>query len=231
MKKSVIFICLVCLAITVHARAIQEDYKKAEEKARMSYAFGIIIGEQLLTTDLEFDYNAFADGIKAVYENTPQLSRQEAEEIVEQSMQNAIDKKAEANRILESEFLMMNMEKPGIIVTSSGLQYEIIDETDGEKPNNKSIVKVNYEGCFIDGKVFDCSPEEDGVSIPLNRVIPGWTEGIMLMSTGSRYKFYIPSDLAYGKEGIQTMIPPYSTLIFTVELLEIINVDGAELEF
>jgi len=231
MKKSVIFIILVTLAFTVHARAIQEDYKKAGEKVRVSYAFGVLIGKQLISTNLEYDYNAFADGMKAAFENTAQLSEQEAVEIVETAMQNAIDKKAETNRILEDEFLLENMKRTGVIVTASGLQYEILNNTKGEKPNNNSIVKVNYEGSFIDGKIFDSSPEKDGVSIPLNRVIPGWSEGIMLMSTGSIYKFFIPSDLAYGKEGIQQVIPAYSTLIFTVELLEIVNVEGAELEF
>jgi len=117
------------------------------------------------------------------------------------------------------------MRKPGIQVTSSGLQYEILHESSGEKPEFNSVVRVNYEGSLMNGTVFDSSysDDEEGVLIPLDRVIPGWTEGILLMSTGSKYRLFIPSKLAYGKNGAYQLIPPYSPLIFTVELLEIID--------
>ena len=223
MKKLFIFSCLVSSALSLHARAIQEDYRRADEKARMSYASGMIIGSNLREAGLEFDYTAFAEGLKAVLENgEAQFSEQEAIEIVEIALQAVMEKRAEENRFREEEFLAGNRDRPNVQVTSSGLQYEIIADADGEKPQSNSVVRVNYVGTFMDGSLFDSSDDE-GAYIPLERVIKGWSEGLMLMNEGSEYKFYIPSELAYGKNGIPNIIPPYSTLIFTVELLEIIS--------
>ena len=224
MKKLIFFGCLILSALSLHARAIQEDYRVADEKARVSYASGLLIGLNLQETGMEFNYSAFTEGLKAAFgDNEAQLSEQEAIEIVETALQAAAEKKAEEERLKEAEFLAKNSERPDMQITPSGLQYEIIVDADGEKPRADSVVRVNYTGSFIDGRLFDSSAEEGGAYIPLERVIPGWAEGLMLMSAGSEYKFYIPSDLAYGKEGIQSIIPPYSTLIFTVELLEIVS--------
>jgi FKBP-type peptidyl-prolyl cis-trans isomerase len=233
MKKTFIFICLFLSVLALHAKAIQEDYRNAEEKARLSYAMGMIIASNynLSTLGLELDYNAFSEGLKATIENgETQFSLQEATEIVETAYYNAMEKVAEENRQHEEEFLAANSRRPEVQVTPSGLQYEVFEEADGEKPASNSIVAVNYEGTFIDGTLFDKS-EDEGTNIPLEIVIPGWTEGLMLMSVGSKYRIYIPSSLAYGKNGFQNVIPPYSTLIFTVELLEIINLDYSEEEF
>ena len=228
MKKALVFLCLFLSVLALHARAIQEDYREAEEKARVSYAFGMIIGNDLSTAGIDFDYDAFTDGVKAILEENslPQFSEQEAREIVGTALQRSIDRQSAQNRLLEEEFLARNMGKPEIIVTPSGLQYEILAETDGEKPNSDSIVRVRYIGTFSDGSPFDSSTEEEGAYIPLDMVISGWTEGVMLMSVGSSYRLYIPSNLAYGREGIRQIVPPYSTLIFTVELLEIISPDA-----
>jgi len=233
MKKTFMFICLFLSVLTLHAKAIQEDYKNAEEKARLSYAMGMIVASNfnLGTLGLELDYNAFTEGLKATIENgETQFSLQEATEIVETAYYNAMEKVAEENRQREEEFLAANSQRPEVQVTSSGLQYEVLEEADGEKPAPNSIVAVNYEGTFMDGALFDKS-EDEGANIPMEMVIPGWTEGLMLMSVGSKYRIYIPSSLAYGKNGVQNVIPPYSTLIFTVELLEIINLDYSEEEF
>jgi len=228
MKKQILFILMFLSVLALHARAIQEDYRNAEEKARVSYAFGMLFGSNLVTTPLEFDYNAFTEGFIAMFEGAEtQFSQQEAVEIVETAMYNAMEIVAEENRLREEEFLANNSLRPEIQVTPSGLQYEIIMEANGEKPASDSIVSVYYEGAFIDGSIFDSSDGEV-VHIPLERVIPGWTEGLMLMSTGSTYRIYIPSSLAYGRNGAQNFIPPYSTLIFTVELLEILNTNVEE---
>jgi FKBP-type peptidyl-prolyl cis-trans isomerase FkpA len=222
MKKLFVIVCLLLSVLSLHARAIQEDYKNADEKARVSYAFGMLMASNLKSIDLEFNYDAFADGVRTMIENLePQFSEQEAMEIVEAAIQKTLEKTAGENQRRENEFLTKNSQRPEVKVTPSGLQYEIITETTGEKPNERSIVRVYYTGTFVDGTSFDSSNEDDGAYIPLEMVISGWTEGLMLMSVGSKYRFYIPSSLAYGKEGIQSIIPPYSTLIFTVELLEI----------
>jgi len=222
MKKPIILICLFFSVLALYAKAIQEDYAMSDEKARVSYAFGMLFASNLSTTHLEFDYDAFTKGFKALLEDSELLlTQQEAVEIVETAMINAAEKTAEANRASEQEFLAMNSQRNGVHVTPSGLQYEIIVEKDGEKPASNSVVRVNYEVTLTDGTSIDKSDDSNGAVIPLDVVIPGWSEGVMLMSKGSVYRLYIPSELAYGKNGVQNFIPPYSALIFTVELLGI----------
>jgi FKBP-type peptidyl-prolyl cis-trans isomerase len=228
MKKYFLLILLFLFVFTLHAKGIQDEYNLADEKAQLSYAFGMLFGSNLRTTPLEFNYDAFTEGFKVMFEDTePLLTEQEAIDMVEAAMQEAMDKAAEENRQRETEFLITNSQRPEIQTTSSGLQYEILTDTEDEKPLSSSIVLVKYEGSFIDGAIFDSS-EDEGAFIPLEMVIPGWTEGIMLMSLGSIYRLYIPSNLAYGRSGVQGFIPPYSTLIFTIELLEIMNYDDDE---
>jgi FKBP-type peptidyl-prolyl cis-trans isomerase len=227
MKKSVVFLCMLFTVAALHARAIQEDFRNAEEKARISYAFGMIIGSNLSTAPIDFDYDAFTEGVRSILDNTrePQFSEQEAIEIVELAMHVAMERIAEEHRLIEAEFLFINSQRSAVQFTPSGLQYEIIQETDGKKPNANSIVRVHYTGTFMNGSLFDASYEENGAYIPLDMVIRGWTEGVMLMGEGSIYRLFIPSNLAYGKDGIQGIIPPYSTLIFVVELLEVMDDD------
>jgi FKBP-type peptidyl-prolyl cis-trans isomerase FkpA len=230
MKKTIIFLCLFFTVFFLHAKGIQDDYKNADEKARLSYAFGMIIGSNLGINQIgiDFDYAAFSEGLKAIVEGEqPKISEQEAMEIIENALYNAEERKSSGNKSAEDEFLSANGRREEVQTTASGLQYEIIQSANGEKPKNDSVVRVNYTGTFLDGRPFDSSSEKDGAFIPLENVIPGWTEGLMLMSPGSVYKLYIPSKLAYGKDGIQGVIPPYSTLIFLVELLEITE-DPAE---
>jgi FKBP-type peptidyl-prolyl cis-trans isomerase len=226
MKKIIIFLCLFFTVFFLYANGIQDDYKNADEKARLSYAFGMIIGSQLGIDKMgiEFDYNAFADGLRATVEGEQKkISDQEAMEIIEAALYKAEEKQSSGNKAAEDEFFATNGQRSEIKTTASGLQYEIIQNTEGNKPQKNSVVRVNYTGTFLDGRPFDSSSEEGGAYIPLENVIPGWTEGLMLMSPGSVYRLYIPSKLAYGKDGIQGVIPSYSTLIFVVELIEIIE--------
>ena len=120
------------------------------------------------------------------------------------------------------KFLEENALKEGITKTASGLQYEVLQEGTGPKPGHTSTVEVHYEGRLINGKVFDSSYQrKETISFPLNRVIAGWTEGLQLMATGSKYRLYIPSELGYGARGAGADIPPHSALIFDVELISI----------
>jgi len=233
MKKSIIFLCLFFTVLTLHAKAIQEDYKKADEKARLGYAFGMVIGSNLglSQSDIEFDYNAFTEGFKTVTEGgQTQFSEQEAMEIIEAALYEVEERQNARNKLVEDEYLKNNGQRPEVQTTASGLQYEIVKNTEGEKPKSSSVVRVNYTGHFTDGRLFDSSSEEGGAYIPLENVISGWTEGLLLMSPGSIYRLFIPSKLAYGSDGIQGVIAPYSTLIFMVELLEIIDDPGEEEE-
>lgn len=120
------------------------------------------------------------------------------------------------------KFLEENGKKPGVVTLDSGLQYEVLKETTGPKPGPKSKVTVHYEGSLTDGKVFDSSYKRNQpATFGLNQVIVGWTEGLQLMSEGSKYRLYIPHELGYGTSGAGGVIPPYSTLIFDVELIKI----------
>jgi FKBP-type peptidyl-prolyl cis-trans isomerase len=226
MKKTIIFLCLFFTVLFLYAKGIQDDYSKADEKARLSYAFGMIIGSQLGIDKMgvEFDYNAFADGLRATVEgDTAKISEREAMEIIEAALYKAEEKQSAGNKAVEDEFLSTNGQRQEVKTTASGLQYEVIQNTEGKKPSKTSTVRVNYTGTFLDGRPFDRSSDEGGAFIPLENVIPGWTEGLMLMSPGSVYRLFIPSNLAYGKDGIQGVIPAYSTLIFVVELIDIIE--------
>ena len=120
-------------------------------------------------------------------------------------------------------FLKANAEKEGVVVLPSGLQYKVITEGTGKKPSATSQVKCHYEGTFLNGAKFDSSYDRNApATFGLNQVIKGWTEGVQLMSEGSKYEFYIPYDLAYGEHGAPGAIPPYATLKFVVELIEVL---------
>lgn len=129
------------------------------------------------------------------------------------------------------EFLANNKKKPGVKETASGLQYEVIVEGSGKSPKATDKVKVHYTGTLTDGQVFDSSVERgEPIEFPLNGVIKGWTEGLQLMKEGAKYKFYIPSELAYGERGAGQQIPPHSTLIFEVELLKVLEEEVAPVQ-
>jgi FKBP-type peptidyl-prolyl cis-trans isomerase len=229
MKQLVFLLCLFLTVFALHARAIQEDIDKADEKASLSYAVGMLFGSNMKTMPLELDYDAFTKGFRTMLEDGKlQFSEEEAVEIVEAALKIAMEKTSAENRLREEQFLASNRQRNGVHVTPSGLQYEIINETEGPKPLSYSLVRVSYTGNFMDGSLFDKSDNE-GAFIPLQMVIPGWAEGLMLMSVGSIYRLFIPSELAYGRDGVQGVIPPYSTLIFVVELFEII--ENSEEEF
>lgn len=164
---------------------------------------------QVLKDSSSFDYISAQTEFRSL---TMALSDAESKKTEEESMKNLEDGTA---------FLEENGKREGVITTESGLQYEVITQGDGPKPDENSTVSVFYEGTLIDGTVFDSSYETgDTVEFPVNGVIPGWTEGLQLMPVGSTYLFYLPSSLGYGDRQAGP-IPPNSTLIFKVELLEV----------
>ena len=225
MKHFAIIFCLFIPALALHARAIREEVELAEEKALTSYSFGMAVGADLKQAGLEMDYAAFTEGLKAVMEGgEPRIDQDEALEIVQNAFEAAMIRQTTELQVREAAFLAENGERPGIITTESGLQYEVFEEGSGPSPDLNDTVRVHYEGTLTNGTIFDSShllnvPEE----IPLNVVIPGWAEGLQLMNVGSKYRIYIPSHLAYGERGAGQLIPPYSTLVFTIELIEIIS--------
>jgi FKBP-type peptidyl-prolyl cis-trans isomerase len=189
-----------------------------------SYALGMDAASSFKQFGFKPDYGSFTQGLEDAMEGREtRFTPEEVNSILQEAFSTAMEKRGETQRQEETDFLAENSKKAGVIITGSGLQYEVISEGTGAKPAETDTVRVNYEGTFIDGEVFDSSYSRgEPTEFPLNGVIPGWTEGIQLMREGAKYKFYIPSDLGYGPQGTGP-IPPYSPLIFEVELLSIVK--------
>ena len=192
---------------------------------KISYALGLSMGQNLMGSGVEKlnNYQDLAQGIEDVLTHQqPKISYQEAQQVLGQFFQKLEAKVAGAAKADGEKFLAENAKREGVKVTASGLQYEVLEPSLGQKPTATDTVRVHYEGSLIDGTVFDSSYRRgESISFPLNGVIKGWTEGLQLMSVGSKYKFFIPYQLAYGERGAGASIPPYAALIFTVELLGI----------
>ena len=199
---------------------------------KLSYALGIGIGTQLRgmgATNLNID--DFAQAIKdAIAGKKLKVDNKEAQTLVNNFFAEQQARKeaaaAEAGRAAKAvgeDFLAENAKKENIVVLPSGLQYEVIKEGNGKKPSATSQVKCHYEGTLIDGTKFDSSYDRgEPATFGLNQVIAGWTEGVQLMSEGAKYRFFIPYNLGYGARGAGASIPPYSALVFVVELIEVL---------
>ncbi len=191
---------------------------------KISYALGLSMGQNLASSGVEsLSYQDLAQGIEDVLtKQQPKINYQEAQQVLNTFFQELEQKVAGAAKADGERFLAENAKREGVKVTASGLQYEVLEPSLGQKPKATDTVRVHYEGTLIDGTVFDSSYRRgESITFPLNGVIKGWTEGLQLMSIGSKYKFFIPYQLAYGERGAGQSIPPYAALIFTVELLGI----------
>ena len=198
---------------------------------KLSYAWGMVIGQQLRGMGVkDLNKEDFDEAVHASFEGKEtKLSPEETQKVLNDFLMElnkkneAIAKKNEAiAREAGDKFLEANLKNPGVHVTGSGLQYIVEKEGEGKQPTATSEVTVHYTGKLLDGTVFDSSINRgEPTTFPLNRVIPGWTEGLQLMKEGGKYTFFIPSDLAYGPNGIPNVIPPHSTLIFDVELISV----------
>ncbi len=191
---------------------------------KVSYALGLSMGQNLMGSGVEtLNYQDLAKGIEDVLTHQqPQISYQEAQQVLGKYFEELEAKVAGQAKAVGEKFLQENAKREGVKTTASGLQYEVLEPSLGQKPKATDTVRVHYEGTLIDGTVFDSSYRRgESITFPLNGVIRGWTEGLQLMSIGSKYKFFIPYQLAYGERGAGASIPPYAALIFTVELLGI----------
>ena len=192
---------------------------------KISYALGLSIANNFLASGIkEVNLEAFSKGLGVVLGNKqPDMSYDEAKNIINEYFTKLQSEKLEINKQAGEEFLKINKEKAGVTTLPSGLQYEVLKKGEGKTPQSNDQVRVHYTGTLIDGTVFDSSvqrgePAEFGVT----QVIPGWVEALQLMPIGSKWKLAIPSELAYGASGAGQTIEPNSTLIFEVELLDII---------
>ncbi|HOH70569.1 MAG TPA: FKBP-type peptidyl-prolyl cis-trans isomerase [Paludibacteraceae bacterium] len=195
---------------------------------KLSYALGLSFGQSLRQNRIQgIDYESFAKGVEAMCEGKmPEISVQEAQKLLDAYFSEIESKQQAAGKEQKSageKFLAENAKKAGVITTASGLQYEILKEGRGQKPTATDKVKVHYHGTLLDGTVFDSSVKRNTpASFGVNQVIKGWVEALQLMPVGSKWKLYIPQELAYGAHGAGETIRPYSALIFEVELLEIL---------
>ena len=169
----------------------------------------------------DLDADTFRNGVMNAFDGTePAIPVEEAQKLINDYLQELQDKAEKVARAEGEQFLAENGKKENVKTTASGLQYVVEKEGTGAQPTTE--VTVHYTGKLLNGQVFDSSVNRgEPATFPLNRVIPGWTEGVQLMKEGAKYTFFIPSDLAYGPQGVPGAIPPHSTLIFDVELIKV----------
>lgn len=228
------FVYAAGLVLVVGVAGCQTTGKKGEVKLTskidsVSYALGVLIGEnnkqQMKSAPGAEQLNKeimIAAFEKALLGDSVQIKPEKANEAISKFFTEISKAEGEKNLKAGEEFLAANKSKSGVVTLPSGLQYEIIKEGTGPKPKAEDKVKCHYQGTTIDGKVFDSSIERgEPATFPVNRVIPGWTEALQLMPVGSKWKLYVPANLAYGERGAGKDIKPNSVLIFEVELLEI----------
>ncbi|MDO4434795.1 MAG: FKBP-type peptidyl-prolyl cis-trans isomerase [Cardiobacteriaceae bacterium] len=236
MKKNYLTLA-VAMMMSLNMANAQE---LSSDQQKLGYALGLDMVSNLQEMGMvdEIDQEAFMRGLRDGL--NPEAKRALTEEEIEKTFEKFMEKRSaemeaelkaeeearqklsEENEKLGKAFLEENKGKEGVKVTNSGLQYKVLQEGKGEKPTIDNEVEVRYKGTLISGEVFDAS-ENSTVKFPLKYVIAGWQEGLQLMTEGSKYQFFIPAELAYGKEGAGDDVPPNATLIFEVELVKVIK--------
>lgn len=221
--NTAIFLAVALMAVNAAATELETDAQK------LGYIIGMDIGNSLKQQGADMDLDALVDAIRATYNGDPlAMTPEEAATIREAfiakrraAAEMERQSTAATNAAEGDKFMLENRVKDGVVVTESGLQYEVVEMGDGEKPAATDTVTVHYRGTLLNGQEFDSSySRNQPMTFQLNQVIPGWTEGVQLMPVGSKFMFYIPPNLAYGPNG-GGPIGPNATLIFEVELLGI----------
>ena len=218
MKKILFFLIIGLASFKIQA---QNNTKPMDS---ISYSLGVLLGQNLKSQGLDIvDLGVLKDAINDVFKGNPlKVTAENASKNLDTYMKAQQAKKFEKNITEGKTFLAANAKKTGVKVLPSGLQYEVIKEGDGPMPKATDEVLTHYHGTLINGDVFDSSVQRgEPISFPVNGVIKGWTEALQLMKTGSKWKLYVPSDLAYGERGAGPKIGPHTTLIFEVELIKV----------
>jgi FKBP-type peptidyl-prolyl cis-trans isomerase FklB len=221
MKRNLTILLSLAMAVTIFAC---DTSSLESDKEKYSYALGRRVGEQVKNDGVELDLDAFTLAMKDVMkEKESRLSQEETQKAF-MAMSQELRKKRDAEIKDELEkstaFLEENLKKEGVKTTPSGLQYKVLKKGSGGSPDENDQVTVHYKGTLVDGTVFDSSYKRgEPVTFPLNRVIPGWTEGVQLMKKGAKYRLFIPPTLGYGERGNRD-IPGNAVLIFDIELLD-----------
>lgn len=231
-QKTMMSLCLVTCTLGSFAQSSKKPSTPAATKVApvmttldsASYSFGLKIAMGLKSDGVkELNYQMLSKAMQDVFTGkTPVISDAESGKCIGAFLQKAHSEQFAAIQTQNQKFLEENKKKPNVVTLPSGLQYEVLTPGNGPKPKANDTVTVNYKGSLIDGKQFDSSYDRnEPLTLELNNVIPGWTEGLQLMPVGAKYRFYIPYQLGYGERGAGQDIPPYSTLIFDIELLKI----------
>ncbi|MCC6489599.1 MAG: FKBP-type peptidyl-prolyl cis-trans isomerase [Candidatus Hydrogenedentes bacterium] len=237
MRKGITGVLLAVLALSPLAAWAAEEAKPApvelnSDVQKVSYSIGTQIGTSMKNDGIEIDIKAFVRGIEDARGGKPlALTQEQMQQVMtafrQQMMQKIQAERAAAGEKAASEgakFLEENGKKPGVKTLPSGLQYLVVTEGKGEMPKATDTVKTHYRGTLIDGKEFDSSyARNEPAEFPVDGVIPGWTEALQLMHVGDKWKLFIPANLAYGENGAGQDIPPNATLVFDIELLEIVK--------
>lgn len=222
--KNIIFLSSLILFIACKTEKTNKTANLITELDSVSYSLGVNIGENIKTQFEDINLDNFEAGIKDVLEKDVEakISDNQAQAIIQSYFSKKQQKQSES--VIEEgiNFLRENGKREGVTTLASGLQYEVINDGTGLKPTIEDNVTTHYHGTLIDGTVFDSSVDRgEPASFPVGGVIKGWTEALQLMAVGSKWKLYVPYDLAYGERGAGPQIGPYSTLIFEVELISI----------
>ena len=236
LKVVAIMALMLLVAVTVYAvdraqysrnnNLLKTDFDRA------SYSIGLSLGQDFKMRDMPMNPDIIAMGIRDVLEdNKPLLSQEEAMASLQQlqtlaaaKQQATLAEMASKNKTAGEAFLAENGKRDGVVTTASGLQYEILQAGSGKIPKATDSVSVDYLGTFIDGNEFDSSYKRgEPANFSVEGIIPGWTEALLLMKEGAKWRLYVPSDLAYGEQGAPPVIEPNSTLVFEVELKEILQ--------
>lgn len=199
--------------------------KYSDNLGKISYSLGLSIASNLISSGVKtINAEAFNEAMSTVFSgNMPEIMPDEANKILQDFFNQLQNEKGATAKEAGEKFLTENKKKEGVITLKSGLQYKILKNGNGPKPGAGDTVKCHYEGRLIDGTVFDSSIRRgEPAEFPVNGVIAGWVEALQLMNTGSKWQLYIPSELAYGARGAGQSIGPNETLVFDVELLDII---------
>lgn len=220
---------LIALSLGLSMSASAQDLDLQNEDDRIAYSVGVNIGQNLAAQGLieGLDFDAFVAGMRDQINGSTQLSMEEMTAAIQTFQERMIARQnaeIEAARSEGEQFLAANAEEDGVVVLDSGLQYLVLESGDasGPMPEASDAVLAHYHGTFTDGSVFDSSIDRgEPAQFGLNQVIAGWTEALQLMRVGDKWRLFIPYDLAYGETGSPPVIPPFATLIFDVELLEI----------
>src|SRR4051812_18757643 len=225
MKHSIIVVTILG-AVSLPSFAQEQTPQLKDLKDKASYSIGLNIGTNFKKQNVDLNPDALLAGVKdAISGKKPALTEAETREVMNTWSKELADKQkamADKNAAEGEKFLADNKKKEGVKTTASGLQYKSLKEGNGPQPKASDTVTVDYRGTLINGSEFDSSYKRgQPATFPLNGVIKGWTEGLQLMKKGSKYQFFIPANLAYGERSPGAGIPPNSTLIFEVELLDI----------